>query len=192
MRTVPAIVRLSRRVPQVTGNDIRRHTVEDGAVKEKGPAHASLGVAGNLHLANCQITDTPKGDGRLPSMERAGDALKDKLIGTADVCQAGMQLERQHECVGETSRTLKHRPSSACPPEDGNSIPFTGWELHIVNRAASGAQHYEKTVAFPKPEHRIAVFLVQFVQQGFIEGEIFHRRRQGEVEQTKRAHVVTA
>lgn len=181
MRTVLAIVRLSGRVHQVAGNDIRRHTVQDGAVKEKRPAHTSLGVARNLHLTDRQITDAPESDGRFPSMECAGDSIKDKSIGTADVCQAGMQLERQHKCVGEASRTLKYRASAACPPEDGNSILFTGREMHVVNRAAGCAQHHKKTVAFPKPEHRIAVFLIQFLQQGFIEGKIFRRCRQGEV-----------
>jgi len=192
MRTVFSIVRLSGRVHQVAGNDIRRHTVQDGAVKEKGPAHTSLGVARNLHLTDRQITDAPESDGRFPSMECAGDSIKDKSIGTADVCQAGMQLERQHECVGEASRTLKYRASAACPPEDRNSILFTGCEMHVLNRSAGSAQHDEKTVAFPKPEHRIAVFLFQFVQECLIKGKIFHRCRQGEVEQTKRAHGVTA
>jgi len=90
MGSVFSVIRLSRRLAQVAGNDIRRHVVQDGAVKENGSTCTPLGITRNFHLANRQITDALECRGRFPATERAGDSLKDKLIGTADARQTGM------------------------------------------------------------------------------------------------------
>jgi hypothetical protein len=40
-------------------------------------------------------------------------------------------------------------------------------------------------IAFPQAKDRVGSILHYVLKQGFIEGKIFHGRRQGEIEQTK-------
>ena len=97
-------------------------------------------------------------------MQRGGDPFEDKLIGTANIREAGMRLEREHEGIRETSRSLKDRATAARPTKDGDSVLFAGREMHVVGRSAGRTQHYEVTVALPKAKHRIATLLIQFVE----------------------------
>ena len=192
MRTIVAIVRLSRRLFEVPRDDIGRHAVQDRAVEEERASLPSLRVSRDLHVADHQIADASEGGGRLPSAECAGDPFKDELIGTADIREVVVQLKRKHEGVRETSRSLEDGASAAHPPKDGDSVLFAGGQVDVVADAAGTTQHDEVTVTLPKAKHRIAAMLLQLFQQRFVEGQILSRRGESQIEQTKCAHVVIA
>lgn len=160
-------------------------------MEEEGMMDSTLRVTGDFPLADRQIADASKGDSRFPSMERAGDPFQDELIGTADVREMRMQVERKHERVREASRSLEDGTSAACPPEDGDAVLLAGSEMHVVVQGGGPPQHHEGTVALPKAEYGVAALFVQFLQQGLIQSEILGRRGQGQIEQAERAHVKT-
>ncbi len=135
-----------------------------------------------------QIADAAKGGGRLPAMERAGDPFEDEPIGRTDIRQVGMERQGQNQRVGETAGALQHGPAAAGAPEHRNSVLFTGGGMDVVAAPATGAQHDEIAVAFPKPQDRLAAPFIQFVEQRIVQREVFHGGGEGQVEQAQRTH----
>ena len=132
VRSVLTVIRLACRLIQISRDEIAVHGMENRAVKEQGVPFAPLGVSGNFHPIDRQITDAPKRGGRLPSMERAGDSFKNKPIRALDIRQIYMPCQRQHECIRETARSLQDGSAAAGAPKHRYSILSAGSSTDIV------------------------------------------------------------
>ena len=64
--------------------------------------------------------------------------------------------------------------------------------MNIVDEPAGRPQHDEVAVAFPKAQDRIASALIEFFEQGEVQGEILDRGGQGQIQQAEGMHGVTA
>jgi hypothetical protein len=160
-------------------------------MNEKSPALSSLRVPRDFHFADRKIADASKGGGRLPSTKCGGNPPENKVRGATDVRKARMQVEWQHERIRKTTWSLQHGPATAHSPKNGDVVSLASVEMHVIGRPGSTTEHHERTLAFPKSQHRISAMLIQLVQQGFVEGEIFGRGRQGQIEQAEWAHVMS-
>jgi hypothetical protein len=57
--------------------------------------------------------------------------------------------------------------------------------MDIVDETAGTPEHNEQTVAFPESEHGFSAVFLQLLEQGLVKGEIFHRGREREIEETE-------
>lgn len=185
MFSISAVVRSSRGVLEIAGDDVRLQAVQKSAMKEHSVPCASLRVAGNLEILNGQVADPFEGNGWMPSMERLGHALQDQVICTADAAEIGMERERNHERVTQTPWSHEDSPSATGSPQHRNRVLLARSQMDIVREAAGTPEHDEQTVAFPESEHGISAVFLQLFQQRFVKGEIFLWRREREIEKTE-------
>ena len=103
----------------------------------------------------------------------------------ADASEIGMECERNHERVTQTPRPQEDSPSATGSPQHRNAILLARSEMDIVDETAGTSEHDEQTVAFPESEHGFSAVFLQLFEQGFVKGEIFHRGREREIEETE-------
>jgi len=164
MRPIRTVVWLSRRVSEVARDESGAHPMQNGPVKEQRISGTALCVAGNLHPIDCEIADSAEACGRFPHMKCCGNPFQDKAIGAPNVREVGMPIERQHNGIGETARSLQDGSSTADPSKNRDPVTFAGGEIDLIGQTRATAQHDEQAIALPKPEGRISSPLIQFLQ----------------------------
>lgn len=151
-------------------------------MKEQAIPLAPLRVPRDFHPVDGEIADTLQDRGWFPPLECRGHPFEDELIGTADVRQIRMPRKRQHERIRQAAGALQHGAAAAAAPEYWNAILLAGGDMDVVDEPARWPQHHKMAVAFPKTQDRIIAALVQFIQQGVVQGEILYRGRQSQIE----------
>ena len=116
-------------------------------------------------------------------MECRRHPFEDELIRAANICQLRMQRQRQHEGIRETAGSLQDGPAAARAPKHGDSIGFARVDMDVVHEPAGRTQHDKVTAALPKAQDRITADIIQFVEQGFVQSEIFYGGGKGQIEQ---------
>ena len=144
-------------------------------MKEQRIPLAPLGIPRDFSPADRQIADALKHRRRLPSMERGRHPLENELVRAAKIRKTRVPRERQDQRIRQAAGSLQDRSATACAPKHRHTILFTDGDMNIVDESAGRPQHDEVPVAFPKAKDRIAPALIQFIEQGEVQGEILDR-----------------
>lgn len=168
------------------------HAVQDGAMEKQNAAFSTLRIARYFEAIDGQIADPSEHCGRLPSMKCFGDPIEDELVGRADVCEGGMQSKREHQRIGQASRSLQNRSSATHPPEEWDAVSFAYISMDVFAQAAGAPQHNEVPVALPKTKDGLTTIVFQLVQKNLVERKVLGWRRKGQIKEPERTQVISS